>query len=161
VVENRNPGSPSLLPTFLGVALALLVCAVVIIVGLAGRSTGGLKLPAGYNVVKVDEMTYGFRLPTTNLRAGNTLFVDHNVASIPHEFVIFKTDLAGDKLPLGSDKDVVEDSPQLEDAVDSGSDIPPGQTRLLAADLEPGHYVLVCNLPGHYGLGMHVDITVS
>jgi hypothetical protein len=161
VAEERETPSPSLLPTFLGVSVALLVCAVIIIIGLAGRSTGGLKLPAGYNVVKVDEFTYGFRLPTTSLPAGNTLFVDDNIAQIPHEFVIFKTDLPGDRLPLGPDKDVVEDSRELEDAVDSGSDIPPSQTRLLAADLEPGHYVLVCNLPGHYGLGMHVDITVS
>jgi uncharacterized cupredoxin-like copper-binding protein len=151
----------NLLPTFLGVAIALLVCATVLIIGLAGRSTGGLKIPAGYNVVKVQEFTFGFKLPSTTLPAGNNLFVDDNTATIPHEFVIFKTDDPGDHLPLEADKTVKEDAPGLEAVVDSGSDIPPGQTRLLAADLEPGHYVLVCNLPGHYQGGMHVDITVK
>jgi uncharacterized cupredoxin-like copper-binding protein len=26
--------------------------------------------------------------------------------------------------------------------------------------LKPGHYSLVCNLPGHYMAGMHADFTV-
>ncbi|MDQ1379672.1 MAG: hypothetical protein QOG65_2595 [Actinomycetota bacterium] len=160
VAEHTSSGV-NLLPTFLGVAVALLVCATVLIIGLAGRSTGGLKMPAGYNVVQVQEFTYGFRLPSTTLPAGNNLFVDHNTASIPHEFVIFKTNDPGDQLPLAPDQTVKEDSTALEDVVDSGTDIPPGDTRLMAADLAPGHYVLVCNLPGHYQGGMHVDITVK
>jgi uncharacterized cupredoxin-like copper-binding protein len=151
----------NLLPTFLGVAIALLVCATVLIIGLAGRSTGGLEIPAGYNVVKLDEFTYGFKLPSTTLPAGNNLFVVRNPATIPHEVVIFKTDAPADRLPLEADKSVAEDAPSLEAVVDSGSDIPPGQTRLLAADLEPGHYVLVCNLPGHYQGGMRLDLTVK
>jgi len=156
----RAPGV-SLLPTFLGVAIALLVCATVLIIGLAGRSTGGLDVPAGYNVVKFDMFTYGFKLPSTTLPAGNNLFVVRNTATIPHEVVIFKTDDPANRLPLKSDKSVSEDAPSLEAVVDSGSDIPPGQTHLLAANLEAGHYVLVCNLPGHYQGGMRVDLTVK
>jgi uncharacterized cupredoxin-like copper-binding protein len=151
----------NLLPTFLGVAVALLVCAAVLIVGLARRSTGGLSVPSDYTVVHLEEFTYGFRLPATTLPAGNTLFVDLNQGSIPHEFVLFKTALSATKLPLGTDGDIVEDSTELEDIVDSGSDIPPGNTRLLTADLAPGHYVLVCNLPGHYKSGMRLDVTVT
>jgi uncharacterized cupredoxin-like copper-binding protein len=162
VSDDKVKSGVNLVPTFLGVAVALLVCATVLIIGLAGRSTGGLKIPPGYNVVHVDEFTYGFRIPTTTLPAGNTLFVDRNVATIPHEFVIFKTDDPASKLPLKPDGTADEDSPALEDDVDSGSAVPPGQTRLLAADLEPGHYVLVCNLPpNHYQSGMRVDITVK
>ena len=26
--------------------------------------------------------------------------------------------------------------------------------------LAPGHYVVICNLPGHYASGMHADLTV-
>jgi uncharacterized cupredoxin-like copper-binding protein len=32
---------------------------------------------------------------------------------------------------------------------------------VLTADLSPGHYALVCNLPGHYKAGMHVDFWVT
>jgi uncharacterized cupredoxin-like copper-binding protein len=28
---------------------------------------------------------------------------------------------------------------------------------LLTIDLAAGHYAIVCNLPGHYAAGMHVD----
>ena len=72
------------------------------------------------------------------------------------------TDLPAAQLPLKADKTVDEESPKLEDDADSGSAIPPGSTRLLAADLAPGHYALVCNLPpGHYQSGMRIDITVN
>lgn len=67
-VEHRRA---SLLPTFLGVAVALLVCATVLIIGLARRSTGGVSVPSDYTVVHLEEFTYGFRLPTTKLPAGN------------------------------------------------------------------------------------------
>jgi uncharacterized cupredoxin-like copper-binding protein len=36
----------------------------------------------------------------------------------------------------------------------------PGTTKTLTIDLAPGHYVFLCNLPGHYQSGMHVDVTV-
>src|SRR5437870_249437 len=37
----------------------------------------------------------------------------------------------------------------------------PGQTKPLVSTLLPGHYALVCNLPGHYRMGMHQDFTVT
>ena len=36
-----------------------------------------------------------------------------------------------------------------------------GTTKTLTIDLAPGHYAFVCNLPGHYGQGMHTDFTVT
>jgi uncharacterized cupredoxin-like copper-binding protein len=40
-------------------------------------------------------------------------------------------------------------------------DITAGSTRDLTVDLQPGRYVLVCNIPGHYKLGMHTALTAS
>ena len=37
----------------------------------------------------------------------------------------------------------------------------PRQTNVFVANFEPGHYVAVCNLPGHLHLGMRLDITVK
>ena len=34
-------------------------------------------------------------------------------------------------------------------------------SRLESVVLEAGHYVLVCNLPGHYELGMATNFTVD
>ena len=37
----------------------------------------------------------------------------------------------------------------------------PGATKTITIDLKPGHYVLFCNLPGHYAAGMHQDFWVT
>jgi uncharacterized cupredoxin-like copper-binding protein len=39
-------------------------------------------------------------------------------------------------------------------------DVPPGRTERLTVRLEPGHYSLICNFPGHYMGGMHADLRV-
>jgi uncharacterized cupredoxin-like copper-binding protein len=40
--------------------------------------------------------------------------------------------------------------------------MPPGHTESFKTDyLTPGHYVAVCNLPGHYKLGMSLNVTVK
>ncbi|MGZ4189647.1 MAG: plastocyanin/azurin family copper-binding protein [Actinomycetota bacterium] len=35
-----------------------------------------------------------------------------------------------------------------------------GTSKTLTITLKPGHYALVCNLPGHYRMGMHQDFVV-
>ena len=40
-------------------------------------------------------------------------------------------------------------------------DIAPGDTPELELSLDAGHYVLICNLPGHYTQGMHSEFEVS
>ena len=159
--EEPRSSSVDLMPTFLGVAITLLIVATILIIGLARRHTG-VSLPRGYTVVDVSEFSYGIQLKNTTIPAGNTLFVDKNTASIPHELVLFKTDRRAADLPLKADGTADENSSLLEDDADTGSALEPGETRLLAANLEPGHYVLVCNLPpNHYKAGMRLDITVK
>ena len=36
-------------------------------------------------------------------------------------------------------------------------DLQPGQAKTLTLPLKPGHYALICNLPGHYKAGQHAD----
>jgi uncharacterized cupredoxin-like copper-binding protein len=153
--------SLSLVPTFFGVTVALLVCAVIIIIGLVGRPAGGLTLPADYRVVHVDEFDYGFHIPAGDLPSGKLLFVDTNRGSIPHELVMFKIASVKAPLPMLKDTRLDEESSAIESVVDSGSALAPGETRVMSADLEPGSYVIVCNLPAHLRLGMHVIVTVK
>jgi uncharacterized cupredoxin-like copper-binding protein len=35
-----------------------------------------------------------------------------------------------------------------------------GQTKKLSLTLKPGHYALICNLPGHYAASQHADLAV-
>jgi uncharacterized cupredoxin-like copper-binding protein len=115
----------------------------------------------GTEKIEVHESSFRIQLSETTIRSGKIGFDVHNNASVPHEFVVFKTDVAADELPLGKDGDVVEDSPELKDVADSGSSISPGHSRALFATLTPGHYAVVCNLPTHYHQGMHIDLTVT
>ena len=151
----------SVVPTVLVTMAVLLAGAIALVVALATRPSGGLTVPRGERVVHVDERDFHIQLraPTT-LRAGNYVFVDDNHGPSAHELVMWKTADRVDKLPLLVDHRVDEESKDLDKVLDSGSSLHPGETRLLTVSLDPGHYVLVCNLPGHFVAGMHVDLTV-
>jgi uncharacterized cupredoxin-like copper-binding protein len=46
------------------------------------------------------------------------------------------------------------------DVVARSADIQGAQSVGVRATLEPGSYVLICNIPAHYQLGMHASMTV-
>lgn len=77
---------------------------------------------------------------------------------IPHEFVVVRTDLPADQLPL--DEDGTEVDEDAVDAVGEVEDVDPGTTQDLVLTLAPGNYVAFCNIENHYGAGMHVAFTV-
>jgi hypothetical protein len=64
---------------------------------------------------------------------------------------------------MRSDGDVDEESPLLHKVADSGNATAPGWIEAVPTNeaLVPGHYVAACNLPGHYHLGMRLNITVA
>jgi len=96
----------------------------------------------------------------TSAPAGELTFDITNDAEQTHEFVIFKTDLAPDALPVGDDGDVDEEGEGVEH-IDEIEDITGGSTQSLTVSLDAGNYVFICNLPGHYAQGMHAAFTVS
>jgi plastocyanin len=82
-----------------------------------------------------------------------------NEGKATHEFVVVRTDLPADALPLGPDGLSVS-----EDAVeplDELTEVPAGETLELALSLEPGSYVFFCNLEGHYLSGMRDRLIVT
>jgi uncharacterized cupredoxin-like copper-binding protein len=92
--------------------------------------------------------------------AGTVSFRILNQGPTTHEVIVVRTDRAPDKLPLQPDGLTVnEDGPGVDflDEVE-GLDIDDRQT--LDLRLAPGHYVLYCNLEGHYLGGMHAALTV-
>jgi uncharacterized cupredoxin-like copper-binding protein len=92
--------------------------------------------------------------------AGTISFRILNQGPTTHEVIVVRTDRAPDKLPLQRDGLTVnEDAPGIDllDEVE-GLDIDDRQTLVL--DLAAGHYVLYCNLEGHYLGGMHAALTV-
>lgn len=102
---------------------------------------------------------YQINLSTTTLKAGEITFNIQNTSTdLEHEFVIVDTDLAPADMPLNDDGDVDEDQITV---VDEQEAIQAGESATLTVTLAPGHYVIMCNLPGHFAQGMHVEITVQ
>jgi uncharacterized cupredoxin-like copper-binding protein len=138
------------------VAGALVVASIVAVaIAFAVR---GSSAPAGD--IQATTVNFKIEMPTT-LTAGKHTIGFTNSGTVGHEIVLFKTDLAANDLPLKADGDVNEESPQLTSVGDSGDALKAGATQSFKTEnLSPGHYVAVCNLPGHYRSGMKLDITV-
>lgn len=90
-------------------------------------------------------------------KAGKVAFKVANNGATPHELVIVKTDLAADKLEqAGGIADEAKYKPLARSKQLNGT-----ESQELAADLTPGKYVLLCNISGHYGLGMRTAFSVN
>jgi uncharacterized cupredoxin-like copper-binding protein len=107
-------------------------------------------------------------LSSANIKAGAVTFNITNNGDKQHEFVIRKTDLQSDSLVLNADGEVSEDDPSLTPVGDPSevAEIASGSSdRTITVTLQPGHYVIFCNLHVdtllHYGKGMHIDFTVT
>jgi uncharacterized cupredoxin-like copper-binding protein len=153
--EVDTPSEPNPL-TRTVVAVGIFMAAVVaaVVVGLVVWS------PPALGDVPVSLKGYSITM-SSKLSAGSHTFGLTNDGKQNHEFVLFRTDLPADSLPVDANGEVIEDSPELEVVADSGSDLKPGETRGVPAKLDPGHYAAVCNLPEHYRRGMYADVTVK
>ena len=89
--------------------------------------------------------------------AGSVTFNIVNEGVKKHEFVILSTDTPAADLKLSGD----EADESAYDAVDEAEDIEGGATAILTVDLKAGHYAIICNLKGHYGMGMYTDLEVK
>jgi len=70
---------------------------------------------------------------------------------------VIKTDLAPDKLPVdGASAKAKEDG-----KIGEITSIPAGKSAAVTVQLTPGKYVFMCNVAGHYQLGMHTGFTVE
>jgi uncharacterized cupredoxin-like copper-binding protein len=106
--------------------------------------------------VTASEKEFVISLAATTAAAGSTTFDVTNEGTVDHEFIVVKTDLPADRLPL-TNGDVAEDQVSVAGKLE---DVPVGTTQSLVVALQPGHYVIFCNVSGHYSAGMHQDLTV-
>lgn len=135
-----------------GVALVLTCGALVL------ASCGGDSGP------KVELSEYAVSVTPASVDSGETTFSVENTGGATHEFVVVSTDLADPDLPTSDDGSVDEEGSGIE-AVDEIEDITAGSSEELTVDLDPGSYVLFCNVVDgslvHYQEGMHTSFTVE
>jgi uncharacterized cupredoxin-like copper-binding protein len=99
---------------------------------------------------------HAFTIDNTSAKAGNVTFTLVNDAKEQHELIVLKTDTPFDQLEVGKDFRVSEDA-----SIGEISETDAGKTATQTFDLAPGNYVLVCNIPLHYGQGMRLAFTVK
>jgi uncharacterized cupredoxin-like copper-binding protein len=90
----------------------------------------------------------------TQAPAGRVTFNVRNTGTVPHEMVVLRTDKPAASLLNGARADEAGN-------VGETGDLAPGATKSFSAGLKAGHYALICNLPGHYSAGQHIDFIVK
>jgi uncharacterized cupredoxin-like copper-binding protein len=114
--------------------------------------------PAG-KIFPVTLKDFWTETDATTSPGGMVTFRVTNEGKATHEFVVVRTDLPADALPLGPDGlSVSEDAVEL---IDELPEVPSGSTVDLSLALEPGAYVIFCNLEGHYLSGMRDPVLIT
>ena len=90
-----------------------------------------------------------------SVSAGKVSFTAKNAGDMEHELVIVKTSTSASKLKVSNNR-VSE-----KGTVGEIEDIAAGKSKTHTFNLKKGHYVLLCNIPGHYKAGMRADFTVK
>lgn len=120
-----------------------------------GGTAGGAALE-----IKMDD--YSFAPKDGQAKAGRTVITAPNVGAVEHELVLFRTNMDPAKLPTEADGSVDEE--KMDEVAEEGgeiADVEAGGSKSETFDLKPGKYVMFCNLPGHYALGMYGTLSVS
>jgi len=101
--------------------------------------------------------------------AGRVTFEVTNNGTMVHEMIVMRTDIPADELPVTDAGEPPAPVATGADKVGEGDnvgetgapDLEAGATRTFVIDnMEPGKYVLFCNLAGHYQLGMRTGLSV-
>jgi uncharacterized cupredoxin-like copper-binding protein len=128
----------------------------------APAAPAATSTPAGPQIVNVSLTTYGFKLTPSNIKAGDVKFVVKNDATdLMHEIILVKTDLAPDKMPIGSDNTSIDEDSKAITIVGAVEDVEPGKSGEVVMKLTAGHYVYFCNKDNHYKLGMVGELTIA
>ena len=139
-------------------AAVFVVVAVCALSACGGSKSSSSSSPPG--TINVTEQEYSIKLSSTSLKAGPVHFSVKNQGGMVHEFMVFKTTLAPNALPQKNGV-VDEQGAGVEKISPEVDNINAGQTKTLDVQLTPGSYVAICNIAGHYQLGMHTAFTVS
>jgi Sulfocyanin (SoxE) domain len=100
------------------------------------------------------------RIDTAVVPAGTVSFRLLGEGPTTHEFIVVRTERAPNKLPLQDDGLTVDEEAPGVELVDEAGGLDIDDRQTLDLRLAPGHYVMYCNLEGHYLGGMYAALTV-
>lgn len=119
--------------------------------------TGGVdakRTPDPPGSIRVDAHDSKFTPGRLETKAGQVKIVLYNKGKIMHRLGIVQTNRASGDLP------VVRDQISETRIIEEIAAVEPGKKGTITVQLDPGRYVIVDNLPGHYTDGMHGELIV-
>jgi uncharacterized cupredoxin-like copper-binding protein len=138
--------------------LSVITIGLALVVSLAASACSGENSNAD---LQVDLADFSIDLSTDSVTAGELTINAANSGPSTHEIEVFSVPEGVDVGAIEIVDDVADvDSAGLE-LVDEVDDIVAGSSSELTLSLESGSYAVICNLPGHYGEGMHASLTVE
>jgi uncharacterized cupredoxin-like copper-binding protein len=123
-------------------------------------SCGGSREAArpSAKVIPINEGDFYIEAPKT-LSAGNYTLRIHNVGPNDNELIVSPTRTG--ILPMRAEGITVDEEAIEHEEAGSVEPGPPGDVRYLPVHLNPGRYILFCNMEGTFLAGMHAEIVVS
>jgi uncharacterized cupredoxin-like copper-binding protein len=121
------------------------------------------------SAVNVTLREFSVTVDRATVPEGSVTFHVTNSGTVPHEFLVIKTDRAPDALPTESNGSYQENGTGTT-LLDELEDIAPGQSKDLALDMDAAKYVLICNMvhvepsgtqDAHYARGMRTAFKVD
>ncbi|PFG62216.1 putative cupredoxin-like copper-binding protein [Thioclava sp. ES.031] len=124
----------------------------------------GQLLPMGFNMAgageRVSKATMGVAATPSIVPAGKVTFeVKNDSKGTVHEMIVAPIKSATEDLPYDKDEMRVEE--EKAGHLGEVSELDPGQSGSLTVTLKPGEYILYCNIPGHYVMGMWTLVRVE
>ncbi|MFO1174120.1 MAG: plastocyanin/azurin family copper-binding protein [Paracoccaceae bacterium] len=112
------------------------------------------------NAMKMDMAPVGLKVDKVKVPAGKVTFNVTNASQdVVHEMIVSPVKNPAKPLPYKSaDLQIDEDAAGHLGEV---SEMQPGAKGSLTLDLKPGTYILFCNVPSHYAMGMWTLLTVT
>lgn len=148
--------SPARWVAALGIAILLGACGGGTAASAAPTHTSS-PTPADAGPVSVALLDFNLVVEPATAAAGTITFAVRNGGEVPHDFVVVATELDAAALPV----DQLKVDETAVEVVDRLAVIQPGATEELTVELEAGHYVLICNLAGHYDPAMDVGMRAN
>ena len=120
--------------------------------------------PVTVGLGETDAQHMYIHMSTDAVPSGQVSYIVTNEGTKTHEFVVLQSETAAADFPIvsfeGEANRIDEDAQGVTNLGETG-DMEPGTQMMLTLDLSDGHYAAVCNLPGHYAMGMRQDFWVT
>lgn len=138
-------------------AFARILIATALLAAACGGATTS-AVTTGGTTVTATLADQAIQLDQPSAASGTVTFKVANSGTVVHSLILLKTDVPHDRIaPDPKDASRVDQTGLLRET----GQIPVGQTKEFVVKLAAGNYVLVCNEPAHYVIGMHIPFTAK